>query len=197
MIKNLSLALTLTLTLLSSAALAEDGWLIDYNRALAESKSSGKPLLIDFTGSDWCTWCRMLDQRVFAKKDFKDWAVDKVVLLKLDFPSDNTQPEAMKKLNKSLAERYKIRAYPSVLVIDAEGKVHGKTGFKATPKAFIASISKAVENATVPPKPVPSDAASGAPASAPPARRGSSVTSEGLRGRLLGASREGAAGRDR
>ncbi|MCE5318679.1 MAG: thioredoxin family protein [Parachlamydia sp.] len=32
-------------------------WMTNYEEAVTKSKSSSKPLLMFFTGSDWCGWC--------------------------------------------------------------------------------------------------------------------------------------------
>ncbi|MBP9006489.1 MAG: thioredoxin family protein, partial [Candidatus Syntrophosphaera sp.] len=45
-------------------------WLTDYNLALRLSKESGKPVLINFTGSDWCPWCFRLRDEVFSQDAF-------------------------------------------------------------------------------------------------------------------------------
>jgi len=186
MTRNLLPAIALLLTtLMTPLASAGDDWAVDFKKALDASKRSGKPLLVDFTGSDWCTWCRLLDERVFAKDDFKAWAKDKVILVKLDFPSNNNQPAAMKKLNRALADRYKIKSYPSVLILDEHGKVHGKSGFKATPKTFIASVEKAVEAATRQPTAARRRDRPTAPnATRSDGRRSRGTTSVGLSGRV-------------
>ena len=68
-------------------------WLTSYSTAIAESKSSGKPVLVNFTGKAWCGWCIRLRREVFETEEFKQWAADNVVLLELDFPRTGTPPE--------------------------------------------------------------------------------------------------------
>ena len=61
---------------------AQDGkWLDSFDEAIKESKKTGKPILANFTGSDWCGWCIRLDKEVFSKSEFKEWADKNVVLL--------------------------------------------------------------------------------------------------------------------
>ena len=45
---------------LSLAAVAEEGWLVDFAKAKAQSAKEGKPVLMEFTGSDWCPPCKAL-----------------------------------------------------------------------------------------------------------------------------------------
>ena len=53
------------------SASAKPGWLTDYEKAQKEAQAKNKLLLMDFTGSDWCGWCIMLDKEVFSKPEFK------------------------------------------------------------------------------------------------------------------------------
>ena len=63
-----------------------DGWMVDMEKAYKVSKETGKPIMANFTGSDWCGWCKKLKYEVFDKPEFKAWADKNVVLVELDFP---------------------------------------------------------------------------------------------------------------
>lgn len=119
-----------TLALSSFAHAGGEGWLTDYAKAVKLSKSSGKPILVDFTGSDWCGWCIKLDNEVFSKPAFKAWAKKNVVLLYLDFPQTKKLPEALKKQNNMLGQKYKIEGFPTILFLDHKGSVLGKHGYQ-------------------------------------------------------------------
>ena len=84
-IKTIAVGLVLMITG-SSALAAGDGWLTDFEAAQAAAKSSGKYMLVDFTGSDWCGWCIKLKDEVFSKDHFKTEAPKNFVLVELDFP---------------------------------------------------------------------------------------------------------------
>lgn len=136
------LRLTCALLLCSGIASAET-WLTSWDQAAKESKRTGHPILMDFTGSDWCVWCQKLKKEVFNTPEFTAWASKNVVLLELDYPHSTAQPEAVKKQNAELAQKYSIEGYPTVLFVDAAGKVKGQTGYEAGgPKAWIASAEK-------------------------------------------------------
>ena len=126
---KLKTLLSIGLLTLSVAAFAGDGWLTSWDEAMKQSKKTGKPVLADFTGSDWCVWCKRLKGEVFDKPDFKKWAKDNVILLELDFPNSKPQPEALKKKNGELAKKYKIEGFPTVLFVDANGKELGRSGY--------------------------------------------------------------------
>lgn len=107
-------------------------WQTNYNTAVQEAKTSNKPMVILFTGSDWCTWCIKLEREALDTADFASMAGSKFVFLKLDFPINSTQPPEVASQNKQLQKRFNITGYPSVVVYDAQNdKVIGTTGYKA------------------------------------------------------------------
>lgn len=105
------------------------GWLTSYSDAVAQSKASGKPILMDFTGSNWCGWCKRLKAEVFETAEFKQWATSNVVLLELDFPRGIPQNAALKQQNQELAQKFGISGYPTIIFANASGKVLGKYGY--------------------------------------------------------------------
>ncbi len=122
----------------ATAAKTKDGWHQSFGDAVAEAKSSGRPLLIDFTGSDWCHWCIKLDQEVFEKSEFKEWAEKNVVLLKLDFPQSMKLEKDLVEQNDALQQVFAIRGYPTVIFADASGKLLGRYGYdKGGPQNWI------------------------------------------------------------
>ncbi|MCC7519704.1 MAG: thioredoxin family protein [Verrucomicrobiae bacterium] len=137
---------TLCLALLAFAALpllAAEGWLTDHAKALEKAKTENKPLVMDFTGSDWCGWCIKLDKEVFGKPEFKSYAAKNLVLLKLDFPRRRTLPAAEKEQNEALAGKYGIRGFPTIVVLDPQGETLGQLGYQpGGPKPWIAELEK-------------------------------------------------------
>jgi protein disulfide-isomerase len=127
----------------ASAAFAAEGWGENYEKAAAEAKAENKLLLLDFTGSDWCPWCIKLNKEVFSQSEFKDYAAKNLVLMEVDFPQTKTQPNAVKTQNARLQSQYKIEGYPTVVVLNSQGKKVGELGYQAGgPKAFIAALDK-------------------------------------------------------
>lgn len=106
-------------------------WLTDFPAAVAKATKAGKPLLLDFTGSDWCGWCKKLHGEVFDTATFATWAQDKVVLVELDFPHRTPQEQALKEQNETLAKRFGIHGYPTIILLDPTGTtVLGKMGYQ-------------------------------------------------------------------
>jgi protein disulfide-isomerase len=122
---------------------AKAGWLTSYEKAQKEAQSTRKLLLMDFTGSDWCGWCIMLDKEVFSKPEFKEYASKNLVLLELDFPRMKKMPPETVAQNERLAMKYGIQGFPTVVVFDSDGKPLGALGYEqGGPQAFIARLEK-------------------------------------------------------
>lgn len=100
-------------------------WTDDFKAVLAESKKTGKPILIDFTGSDWCGYCVKQHAEVFSKPEWQKWAAENVILFTADYPQ-KAQKAAVKKQNAELKERYAPRGFPTILFIDAKGTELGR-----------------------------------------------------------------------
>jgi thioredoxin-related protein len=124
-------------------AQASAEWLTDYKKAQQEAKTNNRLLLVDFTGSDWCGWCIKLDREVFSKTEFKDYASKNLVLMEVDFPRAKTQNSALKKQNQELAQQYQIEGFPTIVVLDRDGKRIGEFGYmEGGAAAFIAQLEK-------------------------------------------------------
>ena len=121
-------------------------WLTDYEKAKETAKEQNKPILIDFSGSDWCGWCIKLDKEVFSKDEFRKYAEENLVLLLLDFPRRKQMPAEEKKRNEELAGKFNIQGFPTVLLVDAEGKVIARTGYQpGGPEKYVEHIKQLLE----------------------------------------------------
>lgn len=139
------LALLLTATFASFTLLAAEGeWLTDLAKAQEKAKAEKKLVLIDFTGSDWCPPCKNLHKTVLTAPEFTKFAKDNLVLVEIDFPNSKPQSAELKAANKELAKKFEIKGYPTVVVLDANGKeVFKKVGYGGTPaKEYVADLAK-------------------------------------------------------
>ena len=118
-----------------------NAWLTNFDEAKAKAIKDQKPMLIDFTGSDWCGWCIKLDEEVFSQADFQEFASDSLVLVEIDFPKNKVQSEELKVQNKALAEKYSIRGFPTILLLSPEAELIEKTGYQSGgAKAYFSHI---------------------------------------------------------
>lgn len=125
-----------------------EGWLVNLDEAYSQHEETGKPILANFTGSDWCGWCKRLTKSVFVHDEFKEWADENVILLELDFPRRKSLPSDIKQQNAGLQQAFGVRGYPTIWVFDL-GKddsgqysieAFGKTGYKKTVGEFVGDI---------------------------------------------------------
>ena len=97
-------------------------WLTDFEAAKKQAAAEKKPIMMFFTGSDWCGWCQRLHEDVLDKSEFQKLAGDKLVLLELDFPRSKKLPDAVKKQNDELGKKFKVDGYPTVVVLASDGE---------------------------------------------------------------------------
>lgn len=130
------------------------GWLVSVDEAYAESKKTGKPIMANFTGSDWCGWCKRLTANVFSKDDFKQWAEKNVVLLELDFPRMKAIPDNIKAQNASLQQAFEVAGFPTVWVFNLNKDETanqfmvdklGKTGYTNTVEEFTSGVEQMIK----------------------------------------------------
>ncbi len=97
-------------------------WLVNYEEVYEKSIKENKPIMANFTGSDWCGWCKKLKKAVFDTKVFKEWAKDNVILFELDYPRRTPQDPVIKQQNRELQQTFRqvVRGYPTVLVFKVE-----------------------------------------------------------------------------
>lgn len=102
---------------------AEAGeWTMDFDAALALAKQKDLPLLVNFTGSDWCSWCLKIEAEVFTKQVWGDYARTALALVTIDFPRDTELvPEKYRERNKELAAQFKINGFPTYVLLDSDG----------------------------------------------------------------------------
>lgn len=109
-------------------------WVATYKEALKKSKKENKPVLIYFTGSDWCGPCKILDKDLFHTEKFKALADKDLVLLEVDIPR-RTDIISADKMNENLylQSKYKVRAFPTLMMVNHRGKkIAEKKGYVMT-----------------------------------------------------------------
>lgn len=111
----------------ANQAAAHARWTENLQEAIAASKKSGRPIMANFTGSDWCPPCMAQEREVFAKPEFAKWAGENVILLTVDFPNKG-QAAATAKQNQALAEQFKVNSFPTIVFFDHKGGEYGRFG---------------------------------------------------------------------
>jgi len=125
--------LVATILLMPEPVVSIPGWSANWEAAKAQSVKTGKPILANFTGSDWCPYCIRLEEEIFTTEEFKSWAKEKVILFEADYPQGKELPEKITIQNEKLAREYGISAFPSILFLDGNGDVLGNSGYLRDP----------------------------------------------------------------
>lgn len=120
--------------------ISNDGWTNDANKAFKSAEANNYPIILNFTGSDWCGWCKKIKAEIFDTDEFKAWVKkNNVILLELDFPRGIQQSDLLKSQNQYLAQQFQVKGYPTIFII--KGKEVVQTGYiKGGPNAWIKSL---------------------------------------------------------
>ncbi|WP_396177562.1 thioredoxin family protein [Flavobacterium sp.] len=129
-------------------------WHTDVNKASELAIKNKKPLMLFFTGSDWCGWCIKLQKEVFKTPEFVKWATENVILVELDFPRRKQLAPELLQQNKNLEQMFAVRGYPTVWFVTpalVDGKMTfnrlGSTGYVANgPQGWLPGAKQILAN---------------------------------------------------
>lgn len=120
-------------------------WMTDYQEAIALSKSTSRPIFLFFTGSDWCGWCHKLEKEILETSEFIQGASEKLIFVKLDYPMRSELDPTSTAQNNQLKEKYSVRNFPTIVLVDPDQQPIGVTGYRAgSGKQYAAHIMKMV-----------------------------------------------------
>lgn len=133
------------LVFISTSFAYSQNWATSFSEAQEASKTQEKPIILVFSGSDWCAPCIKLDTDIWQSSEFINYASEHYILYKADFPrrKGNQLSEEIVAENRNLAEQYNSKGYfPLVVVLNSNSEVLGETGYqKVTPKAYISVLN--------------------------------------------------------
>ncbi len=139
--QRLLILLGLVALLCSDAHAVE--WLTNLDTAMTRAQKENKAVLLDFTGSDWCPWCQKLKSEVFDRFEFAGYAAANLVMVEVDFPRRKQLNIDQLNTNYALASKYAVEGYPTIILLNAEGRVLGRCGYvQGGPTAFVARIER-------------------------------------------------------
>lgn len=113
-------------------------WTSNFDEAISQSQTEKKPVLILFTGTDWCPACRILERSVISNPEFSRLIGNKFIFMKAEFakPYDaRYQP---------LVDRYGIKQFPTFAVINGSGQLLYKVNYRGggTPQSYAQDLSR-------------------------------------------------------
>lgn len=116
-------------TVFDEKAYPPNGWTQSMEKAIERAAAEDKMILINFTGSDWCSWCQKLETSVFSQSDFLEWADENLVLVFLDYPNSLVQENNIIQQNQILQQVFSVRGYPTIVLLDSDMTPLKVTGY--------------------------------------------------------------------
>ena len=109
------------------------GWVESFDDAVAQSASTGKPLMFVFSGSDWCSYCQLLEQEILQTSEFETWSSANVIKVMVDFPQYHELSPAVAEQNEKLKTHFEslLKGYPTILMVRSDGTIIGRLGYEA------------------------------------------------------------------
>ena len=112
------------------SAVSDDGWMVDFDAAMKKAAAENKSMLLNFTGSDWCTWCIKLHDEAFGKPEFIEKVSEDFVLVKLDFPQTFKLEAELQAQNERLRKKYGQQGFPTIYLTDSAGRPYAQTSYQ-------------------------------------------------------------------
>ncbi len=119
-----------TITIPVFAEYPPTGWTASITEGIARAEREDKMLLLDFTGSDWCVWCRKLDSEVWNTSEFNAWAEDNLIKVFLDYPRSIELSEDQLLQNQLLQQYFGVKGYPTIFLLDSNLTPLLQTGYR-------------------------------------------------------------------
>ena len=127
--KQFLLFIIIVLTQTNNAQTVDLNWHTDLSKAVSVSINEKKPIMLFFTGSDWCGWCMRLKKEVFNHEKFKIWSDDKIILVELDFPRRKKLEPNILNQNRELARIFGVSGYPTCWLVKPQILENSKVNF--------------------------------------------------------------------
>jgi thioredoxin-related protein len=138
------LAAAILLSLAMPAFSDDPQWITNYSHAVQLAQTDNKAILLDFTGSDWCPWCKKMKQEVLDTPAFRSFAAKHLVLVEVDFPHAIQQSLQVKQQNQQLSKKYQVNGLPAYIILGKDGSFLGRQDgyLPGGPDAFLAKVRK-------------------------------------------------------
>ena len=144
--KNLTIYILIAIAMLYCTRVEALDWETNFKKASSAAKASGKYIMLDFSGSDWCGWCIKLEKEVFSQDAFNDFAEKNLMCVVVDFPQKKKQTGELKLQNRDLATKYGIQGYPTIIILSPDGEPVGKTGYlQGGSKNYVQHLNEIIE----------------------------------------------------
>ena len=122
----------------------------DLDAAKAQATQEKRDIMVDFTGTDWCTACIHLRTKIIDSAAFNKAYGEKFVLVSVDFPRTPELvariPDDEKRKRENLLTSYRIEGLPGVVLMDEKGMpydiIHGA---RRTPEEYMPLVAAGLQ----------------------------------------------------
>jgi thioredoxin-related protein len=116
-----------------AAAIEAPGiWQVDFDRALEQAAAENKYVFVNFSGLQWCGWCKALEGEVLSQRAFIDYAKERLICVLLDYRgSGRAVNNEFAQQHEALLNQYKVYSFPTVLILNPGGNVIERTGYQS------------------------------------------------------------------
>src|SRR5690606_4970412 len=108
-----------------------------------------RPILLIFSGSDWCAPCIRFDREVLSDTTVRRFVGEHLIMIRADFPQRKSLPDDLVERNERLAEHYNPAGeFPRVLLLKPDQSVLALLSHSgASPSSFIDEVQRHLPSA--------------------------------------------------
>jgi thioredoxin-related protein len=116
---------------------AIEGQWLTFDQALTKAQAEKKFIVVDFY-TDWCKWCKVMDQKTYTDPAVLALIEKSFVLAKVNPEKDGSYVFKGRTLtNADLAKEFKVQGFPTTVYLDLEGNVCGSFSGFVPPEAYV------------------------------------------------------------
>lgn len=109
----------------------------DWNAGLRDAAAASKPVVVDVY-TDWCTWCKRMDQDVYARPDVKQYLAEHFITVKLNAEyATAARYEGKAYTSRTLAQRFRVNGFPTTIFLRADGSHMANVPGYVPPERFL------------------------------------------------------------
>jgi thiol:disulfide interchange protein len=113
----------------------------DYARGTEQARGEDKPMLVTFV-TNWCGYCRKMDRTTWKDPQVVEW-MQKVVPVRVDAEEGALDQAAS---GRELASRFDVSGFPTLILLDSEGRMLSRTGGYMTPGQLLGWLDGAMRD---------------------------------------------------
>lgn len=94
----------------------------NFSKATQLAQLYNRPMILVFTGSDWCDWSQKVSKELFETEEFSEAIGNSFIFVQLDFPKTTDKAVIISEQNLRLKEQYHVDQFPSLVMIEPDGR---------------------------------------------------------------------------